>query len=117
MHRVIDRLVDIAGGQEAIVEIENEPICNVGSIAELVSLFGDLSEPIVAGLERPNVNPLIDIANSYAMGAPPSDADIAALAPMVDAIHLKDINLASKRFVPFGEGDIRAVGLHTRTTW
>ena len=40
------------------------------------------------------------------MGAPPNDADIGALAPYVDAIHLKDRDTTAKRTVPLGDGDI-----------
>ena len=40
------------------------------------------------------------------MGAPPSDADIDALAEHVDAIHLKDRDVTAKRTVPLGDGDI-----------
>lgn len=106
LHRVLYRLMDIAAGHEMLVEIENEPVCNVGSIAELAAFFAGLPEPIVAGGDRMNLQPLVDIANSYAMDAPPTDADIAALAPLVDTIHLKDRDLDRKRAVPFGEGDI-----------
>ncbi|MBS0519884.1 MAG: hypothetical protein JSR90_14425, partial [Proteobacteria bacterium] len=83
LHRVLYRLMDIAGGHEALVELENEPVCNVGSIAELAQCFAGLPEPVVAGGDRMKLQPLVDIANSYAMGAPPTDADIAALAPFV----------------------------------
>jgi sugar phosphate isomerase/epimerase len=50
------------------------------------------------------VLPLVDIGNSYTMGAPPTDADIASLAPHVDMIHLKDRR--DGRTVPLGDGDI-----------
>ena len=39
------------------------------------------------------------------MGEPPTDDDIAALAPMVDLIHLKDRDFAARRTVPLGDGD------------
>ncbi len=85
------------------VELENEPVCNIGSVAELAGLFGELGKAV----SRQNcLRPLIDIANSWAMGAPPSPADIAALAPKVDAIHLKDRDMTANRTVPLGDGDI-----------
>ena len=36
----------------------------------------------------------------------PSDADIAVLAPLTTAIHLKDRDLAANRTVPLGDGDV-----------
>ncbi len=96
-----ERLSDLAASYSVDVEIENEPVCNIGSIAELAEFFGDYPEP------RPLVlRPLVDIANSWSMGKPPSDSDIAALAPFTDAIHLKDRDMAANRTVPMGDGDI-----------
>lgn len=96
-----ERLADLAQSYSVDVEIENEPVCNVGSVAELAAFFGDYPDP------RPLVlRPLIDIANSWSMGAPPADADIGELAPFTDAIHLKDRDTTAKRTVPLGDGDI-----------
>jgi sugar phosphate isomerase/epimerase len=106
LHRVLYRLMDIAAGHEARVELENEPVCNVGSIAELAHFFANLPDSGTPQSERMNLQPLVDIANSYAMGAPPAAADIAALAPFVDMIHFKDRDLAGNRTVPLGDGNI-----------
>jgi sugar phosphate isomerase/epimerase len=96
-----ERLADLAGAYSIDLEIENEPVCNVGSVAELAAFFGDFPEP------RPGtLRPLIDIANSWSIGAPPGDADIDALARHADAIHLKDRDMTAKRTVPLGDGDI-----------
>jgi sugar phosphate isomerase/epimerase len=96
-----ERLADLALTYSIDVEIENEPVCNVGSIAELAQFFADYPEPRSGAMK-----PLVDIANGWSIGAPPSDADIGELAPLVDAIHLKDRDLAAKRTVPLGDGDI-----------
>jgi hypothetical protein len=53
-----------------------------------------------------HLRPLVDIGNAWSMGAPPTDAEIAVLAPLVDLIHLKDRDLAAKRTVPLGDGDV-----------
>jgi len=96
-----ERLADLAFTYSVDVEIENEPVCNVGSVAELAQFFAAYPEP------RPGtVKPLIDIANGWSIGAPPGDADIEQLAPYVDAIHLKDRDMTAKRTVPMGDGDI-----------
>lgn len=96
-----ERLGDLAATYSVDVEIENEPVCNVGSVAELARFFTEYPEP------RPGpIKPLIDIANGWSIGAPPGDADIEQLAPYVDAIHLKDRDMTAKRTVPMGDGDI-----------
>jgi sugar phosphate isomerase/epimerase len=100
LDHAIRRLLDIAGEHDAFVELENEPVCNLGSVAELARFFKALPSSTV------RLRPLVDIGNSYAMGAPPAEADIAYLAPMVDMIHLKDRDLAARRTVPLGGGDI-----------
>ena len=96
-----ERLADLSGNYSVDLEIENEPVCNIGSVAELAAFFDEYPEP------RPlTLKPLIDIANSWSIGAPPGDADIDALVAHVDAIHLKDRDMTAKRTVPLGDGDI-----------
>jgi len=96
----MDTLLDHAERTGVTVEIENEPVCNVGSVAELAAYFAALVEP------SPLLKPLVDIGNSWSIGEPPTDSEIAALAPMVDLIHLKDRDFAAKRTVPVGDGDV-----------
>jgi sugar phosphate isomerase/epimerase len=95
-----DRLIELAARHDIIVELENEPVCNLGSVAELAHFFRALPWPAI------RLRPLVDIGNSYAMEAPPAEADIALLAPRVDLIHLKDRNTAAKRTVPLGDGNV-----------
>jgi sugar phosphate isomerase/epimerase len=96
-----ERLADLAATYSVDLEIENEPVCNVGSVAELAAFFGDFPAP------RPRaLRPLVDIANGWSIGAPPGDTDIDTLAEHIDAIHLKDRDMTAKRTVPLGDGDI-----------
>jgi sugar phosphate isomerase/epimerase len=94
------RLVDLAERYEIAAEIENEPVCNIGSIAELAAFFAAQVEP------SPYLRPLVDIGNSWSMGQPPADDEIARLAPMVDLIHLKDRDFEARRAVPLGDGKV-----------
>jgi sugar phosphate isomerase/epimerase len=94
------RLVDLAERHDVTVEIENEPVCNIGSLAELSAYFASLLEP------SPRLRPLVDISNSWSIGQPPTDEDIATLGPMVDLIHLKDRDLEARRTVPLGDGKV-----------
>jgi sugar phosphate isomerase/epimerase len=94
------RLIDLAEQFEITAEMENEPVCNIGSIAELASFFAARVEP------SPHLRPLVDIGNSWSMGQPPTDGEIARLAPMVDLIHLKDRDFEARRTVPLGDGKV-----------
>lgn len=93
------RLQSFAEAHDVIVEMENEPVCNVGSVAELAAFFRAL--PATSHLR-----PLVDISNSWSIGEPPAAADIALLAPSVDLIHLKDRDLGARRTVPLGDGQV-----------
>src|SRR5262249_18436871 len=86
----IERLMDLAGMLFTFMHLENEPVGNIGSIAELADFFRQIAElfKIMHGVRAIPVQPLLDIGNSYAMGAIPTDRDIAMLAPHVDTIHL-----------------------------
>jgi len=96
----IDRLLDLAARFDVTIEMENEPVCNIGSVTELTQFFAHYPEP------PGHLRPLVDIGNSWNMGMPPSDDEIAALAPLVDLIHLKDRDFAARRTVPLGDGGV-----------
>lgn len=94
------RLIDLAARFDVTVEIENEGVCNIGSIAELAGYFAARAE------RSPYLRPLVDIGNGWSMGEPPTDDQIAFLAPMVDLIHLKDRDFDGQRTVPLGDGKV-----------
>jgi sugar phosphate isomerase/epimerase len=94
------RLIDFAERFGVTAEMENEPVCNIGSIAELAAFFAARAEA------SPYLRPLVDIGNSWSMGQPPTDEQIATLAPMVDLIHLKDRDFEARRTVPLGDGKV-----------
>jgi sugar phosphate isomerase/epimerase len=94
------RLLDLAGRSDIIIEMENEPVCNIGSVGELADFFAVFPVP------SDHLRPLIDIGNSWGIGKPPTDEEIAALAPMVDLIHLKDRDFDARRTVPLGDGGV-----------
>jgi sugar phosphate isomerase/epimerase len=116
------KLLGLASHYDITLQLENEPVCNVGNIAELAAFFTAMeqaSEVASEGdeedfeerdkrLENPPVylRPLVDIANAWSTGERPSDADIAVLAPLTTAIHLKDRDLTANRTVPLGDGDV-----------
>lgn len=116
----LKKLLGLASHYDITLQLENEPVCNVGNIAELAAFFTAI-ENVDDGMEgaeeefeerasdRPEpiyLRPLVDIANAWSTGERPSDADIAILAPLTTAIHLKDRDLAARRTVPLGDGDV-----------
>jgi len=118
MHEDFVKLYGLASHYDVALQLENEPVCNIGTIAELADFFRwyedarllsaseDEFEQRPVGEEEIYLKPLIDFANSYAAGERASDADLDTLGPLVTAIHLKDRDLKTGRAVPFGEGDI-----------
>jgi sugar phosphate isomerase/epimerase len=114
------KLLGLAGHYDITLQLENEPVCNVGNIAELAAFFAadekaakeadpDEEEEFEQQDSQPKLRylrPLVDIANAWSTGERPSDADIAVLAPLTTAIHLKDRDLSANRTVPLGDGDV-----------
>jgi sugar phosphate isomerase/epimerase len=134
-----NKLMGLAGHYDITMQLENEPVCNIGNVAELRAFFKPKADAVVeevleeamADGEKPvaevtaeveeeevldprerdrevviYLRPLVDIANAWATGERPSDDDIATLAPLVTAIHLKDRDLAAGRTVPLGDGNV-----------
>jgi sugar phosphate isomerase/epimerase len=116
----LSKLLGLAGHYDITLQLENEPVCNVGNIAELAAFFAadekaakeadpDDEEEFEQQNSQPKLRylrPLVDIANAWSTGERPSDADIAVLAPLTTAIHLKDRDLSANRTVPLGDGDV-----------
>ena len=115
-------LMGLANHYDVTLQLENEPVCNVGNIAELAAFFvaDERATKAYLSLKREEdefeppdhlppqryLRPLVDIANAWSTGERPSDADIAVVAPLTTAIHLKDRDLSAKRIVPLGDGDV-----------
>ena len=115
----LTKLLGLAGHYDITLQLENEPVCNVGNIAELAAFFVADEKafhevnPDEEEFEQQDpqqklryLRPLVDIANAWSTGERPSDADIAVLAPLTTAIHLKDRDLTANRTVPLGDGDV-----------
>jgi sugar phosphate isomerase/epimerase len=91
-------LCDLADEYGVDQQLENEPVCNAATIADLAE--------IMRVFDHRHIRPLIDICNDYAQDKPPSLDLLAELAPRVDHISLKDRSAALRKTVPIGQGDI-----------
>ena len=71
-------LIGHAQHYDIVLQLENEPVCNVGNIAELRLFFDAPEEMSTNATPGPTyLRPLVDIANAWSTGERPSDADIA----------------------------------------
>lgn len=90
-------LLELAQRHDCLLLLENEPVCNIRTAPALLDL--------VAGMAHPRLRALFDLGNFHVLGAPPSAAEIAALAPWIGYIHLKD-HAPGRGMVPLGEGAV-----------
>jgi sugar phosphate isomerase/epimerase len=80
------------------LQVENEPVCNIATIADqgaLLSIFA-----------HRRIRPLVDLCNAFSHGAPPTLDELRAVAPRTDHIHLKDRSTTLGRTVSIGHGDV-----------
>ena len=91
-------LLALAERHDCVLHVENEPVCNVKSVADLTALLGAWNHPRLKGL--------LDIGNAASAGTPASVQDVAAVMPWVDQVHFKDYSKSRKAHVATGEGDI-----------
>lgn len=91
-------LLALAEKYDMWLHVENEPVCNILSVADL--------ERAMQAWDHPRLRGLLDIGNAYSSGKPPSAAEVASVMPFVDQIHFKDYSARRKAIVATGEGDI-----------
>lgn len=92
------KLLRLAESYDAILHVENEPVCNVMSVADLTGLMG--------AWKHARLRALLDIGNAWWIGKPPSEADLIAVMPYVSQMHIKDFNAGARHPVVLGEGSI-----------
>lgn len=98
-------LLALAEKYDMWLHVENEPVCNVLSVADL--------ERAMRAWNHPRLRGLLDIGNAYSSGQPPTPADVAGVMAFVDQIHFKDYSAGKRRLVATGEGDIPYADLLT----
>lgn len=95
--RPLAALLELAERHDCILLLENEPVCNINTAAAMLDL--------VAATAHPRLRALFDLGNFAVMDAAPTAAEIAALAPWIGYIHIKD-HAAGRGMVPLGEGEV-----------
>ena len=92
------KLLALAERHDATLQVENEPVCNVMSVADLTGLMRAWNHARLRGL--------LDIGNAWWIGKPPSEADLAAVMPYVSQMHIKDFDASAGHPAVLGEGSI-----------
>lgn len=98
LQRDLDELLQLAERHDAVLHVENEPVCNVDGVGELIRLM--------QAWRHPRLRALLDIGNAWWAGKPPSDAELMAVMPYVSMMHFKDFSAGMGRVVPLSQGDI-----------
>jgi sugar phosphate isomerase/epimerase len=94
----LEALLQLADKYDAVLHVENEPVCNIQSVPDLVQLM--------EAWRHPRLRALLDIGNAWGAEARPSEADLVAVMPFVSLMHFKDFDGTARRVVPMGQGDI-----------
>jgi sugar phosphate isomerase/epimerase len=95
LDRPLEALLALAERHDCELLLENEPVCNIRTAPALGGL--------VARIGHPRLRALFDLGNMVVMDAAPAAAEIAALAPAIGYIHLKDWR-PGIGMVPLGDG-------------
>jgi sugar phosphate isomerase/epimerase len=94
----LELLLKLAEEYDAVLHVENEPVCNIQSVPDLVRLM--------QAWRHPRLKALLDIGNAWWAEKPPGETDLVAVMPFVNQMHFKDFDGKTRRVVPMGEGDI-----------
>lgn len=111
----LERAAAVARRHDVVLGVENEPVCIVGSGAQLGQLCAAVGERVPAELRR-HLGALWDPGNALVAGEvrPYPDGYGALRACDVRHVHLKDVRPgadgAAARFVPLGQGEVAYEG-------
>lgn len=92
-----EALLRLAERHDVTLHVENESVCNLLSVADLVAAMHRW--------RHPRLRALLDLPNAWRR-VRPSEADVEAIAPFVEQMHFKDWSEAKGGRVAVGEGDI-----------
>ncbi|MCX6793126.1 MAG: Gfo/Idh/MocA family oxidoreductase [Candidatus Falkowbacteria bacterium] len=94
----INALVDLAERYKKIILLENEPVCNIRTIKDLVKFKKKFKN------ERVKI--LLDPGNLYFQGESLDFNSLRGIAKDILYVHLKDYSLVNKKYEILGAGDI-----------
>ncbi len=94
----LGHLIAMAEERDCLLHIENEHVCNVATIADLVA--------VQAAFPHPRLRLLVDIPNAWRSGRAAIEAALPAAMRHADMLHFKDFSDRAGKCVALGEGDI-----------
>lgn len=98
----LELLLDLAEAHGVDLVLENEHVCNVATLADIVA--------VAEHHPHPRLKAAIDLANQISAGhPPPSETDIVHAARLGGTVHVKDLG-PEKAYVPVGQGVIDHAG-------
>lgn len=98
----LEILLDLAEDYGIDLVLENEHVCNVATLADIVA--------VAEHHPHPRLKAAIDIANQTSAGhPPPTEAEIIHAARLGGTVHVKDLD-PEKAYVPVGQGVIDHAG-------
>lgn len=90
-------LLRLAEQNDLTIHVENEPVCNIHTVADLVAAM--------RRWQHPRLRALLDIPNTWRHQRP-TEADLQDVTPFVSQLHFKDWSETLGRRAAVGEGDI-----------
>jgi sugar phosphate isomerase/epimerase len=97
LDRDYETLLRLAERHDMTLHVENEAVCNVHTVADLIA--------IAERWPHPRMRALLDLPNAWRR-VRPTTAQLETIAPFGSQVHLKDWSEARNARVAVGEGDI-----------
>jgi len=97
LDRDYEMLLRLAERHDMRLHVENEAVCNVHTVADLIT--------VAERWRHPRLHALLDLPNAWRRERP-TEAELETIAPFVSQVHLKDWSEAQNTRVAVGEGDI-----------
>lgn len=91
-------LLRLAEAHDLVLLMENEPVCNIRTMAGLLDLMRTWNHP--------RLRCLLDIGNVYGAGGTVTSAELRDLMPYVPYMHIKDYHATARRHAVLGEGSV-----------
>lgn len=95
----LQQLLELANKYDKILLLENEPVCNIISLASQLELL--------SYWQHPRLKALVDIGNLYEAGYFVDVIALKNLQPYLAYVHIKDFSLKNGSYVTLGEGSVK----------
>lgn len=98
LEKEIKKIIDLAIKYNKIPLIENDPVCNIRTIDDLLEF--------IKKYNNEKIKILFDIGNLYEQGDRLNYDKLVKIKNYIEYVHIKDYSFSKKKYVVLGEGDI-----------